>query len=63
MVRLRDEVRLAPVTLVTSQEVRLQRIERRGVIRGSQLFVPAPPTDVVASLLAFLRRMWPPDDE
>ncbi len=63
VVRLRDEVRLAPVTLVTSQEVRLQRIERRGVIRGSQLFVPAPPTDVVASLLAFLRRMWPPDDE
>ena len=59
IVKLRHEVRLSPVTLVTSEEVRLQRLAPRAVVRGDLLFVPAPRTDPVAGLLDFLRRMWP----
>jgi transcription-repair coupling factor (superfamily II helicase) len=59
IVKLRHEVRLSPVTLLASEEVRLQRLAPRAVVRGDLLFVPAPRTDPVAGLLEFLRRMWP----
>ncbi len=59
IVKLRHEVRLSPVTLLASEEVRLQRLAPRAVVRGDLLFVPAPRTDPVAGLLDFLRRMWP----
>lgn len=61
IVKLRDEVRLAPVDLSASQEVRLQRLARRAVLRASEgvLFLPAP-KDLVVGLIDFCRRMWPP---
>jgi transcription-repair coupling factor (superfamily II helicase) len=62
VVKLRDEVRLAPVDLSASQEVRLTRIAPRAVLRASEgvVFLPAPPDEsVVAELLAFLQEMWP----
>ncbi len=59
IVKLRHEVRLSPVTLLASEEVRLQRLAPRAVVRGDLLFVPAPRADPVAGLLEFLRRMWP----
>jgi transcription-repair coupling factor (superfamily II helicase) len=63
VVRLRSEVRLAPVELSSSQEVRLERIERRAVVRpgdagGQVLYIPAPQPPV-AGLIDFIRRMWP----
>ncbi len=60
IVRVRNEVRLAPVTLRTvSEEVRLTRVAPKAVLRGEVLFVPAPRTDPVAALLEFIRKMWP----
>jgi hypothetical protein len=56
IVRMRHEVKLAPVSLVASQEVRLQRLERRSVVRGGNLFIPERPA---AELTDFLRTMWP----
>jgi transcription-repair coupling factor (superfamily II helicase) len=55
IVRMRHEVKLAPVSLVASQEVRLQRLEPRSVLRGQNLFVPERPA---AELTDFLRTMW-----
>jgi transcription-repair coupling factor (superfamily II helicase) len=62
VVQLRHEVRLAPVELTTSQEVRLQRLAPRGVLRPADraLFVPAP-VPLVTGLAAFLTAMWPSD--
>ncbi|HEX2368734.1 MAG TPA: transcription-repair coupling factor [Acidimicrobiia bacterium] len=62
VVQLRHEVRLAPVDLTTSQEVRLQRLAPRAVLRPADraLFVPAP-VPLVTGLVAFLTAMWPPD--
>ncbi len=59
IVQVRNEVRLSKVDLRPSQEVRLERLERRGVIRGTTLFIPAPKRDVARALLEFLRTMWP----
>jgi transcription-repair coupling factor (superfamily II helicase) len=61
VVKLRNEVRIAPVELRTSQEVRLNRLAPRAVVRGEQLFIPVPRGDLVAELAQFLRTMWPPD--
>jgi transcription-repair coupling factor (superfamily II helicase) len=60
LVALRNEVRLAPVDLTASQEVRLQRLARGSVLRAGEgvVFLPAP-RPVVAGLLEFLRAMWP----
>jgi transcription-repair coupling factor (superfamily II helicase) len=66
VVKLHQEVRMGPVDLTESQEVRLRRLtKRRGVLKPSEgvIFVPAPPKGrVVADLLAFLGEMWPPAD-
>jgi transcription-repair coupling factor (superfamily II helicase) len=62
IVKLRDEVRLAPVDLAASQEVRLARIAPQAVLRAAEglIFLPAPPGEsIVAELLAFLEQMWP----
>jgi len=59
VVGVRREVRLSPVSLKASQEVRLSRISREAVIRGDALFIPAPRRDLVASLIGFLRTLWP----
>ncbi|MDP8958853.1 MAG: transcription-repair coupling factor [Actinomycetota bacterium] len=62
VVKLRHEVRMAPVTLSASQEVRLQRLAPRAVLQAGEqvLFLPSPPADrLVPSLVGFLRAMWP----
>lgn len=60
MVNLRTEVRLAPVDLSQSQEIRLQRLAPQAILRPREgvLFIPAP-ADLVAGLLRFIRDMWP----
>ena len=64
MVKLRQEVRLSPVDLKPSQEVRLQRLAPRAVLRAGEgvLFIPAP-SPVVPGLLDFLKEMWPERDD
>lgn len=59
MVMLRHEVRMGPVDLRPSQEVRLKRLQPRAVLRAAEgtLFIPAP-TPLVPGLMDFLRRMW-----
>jgi transcription-repair coupling factor (superfamily II helicase) len=63
VVRLRDEVKLAPVVLGASQEVRLQRLVPRSVWRAGELFIPAPARHPAAALAEFLRTMWPSDPQ
>jgi transcription-repair coupling factor (superfamily II helicase) len=66
IVKLRREVRLGPVDLTTSQEVRLQRVSPRSVLKADEglIFIPAPADGViVADLISFLRKMWPPPSE
>ena len=60
IVALKNEIRLAPVDLTASQEVRLQRIARGSVLRAAEgvIFLPAP-RPVVEGLLAFIQKMWP----
>jgi transcription-repair coupling factor (superfamily II helicase) len=59
IVQVRREVRLGPIELKASQEVRLERLSPGSVLRGKALFIPAPQGDPVAALLDFLRTMWP----
>ncbi|MGH9052347.1 MAG: transcription-repair coupling factor [Acidimicrobiia bacterium] len=62
---LRHEVRLAPVSLSDSQEVRLQRLAPGAVLRASEamLFLPMPAREgLPAWLVEFFRRMWPSAD-
>ena len=63
IVAMRYEVRVAPVRLTTSQEVRLQRLARRAVVRDKALFLPVPPSDPAAALADFIRSMWPPEPD
>jgi len=66
IVALRHEVKMAPVDLSSSQEVRLQRLtRRRGVLNAAEraLFVPTPTGKVAVALAEFLRTMWPPAPE
>ena len=63
---LRSEVRLGPVDLTASQEVRFRRLtKRRGVLKPSEgvVFVPLPPKrSLVDDLIGFLREMWPEEE-
>ncbi len=61
VVKAREEIRVAPVALRASQEVRLQRLQPRAVVRGEVLFLPARGLADPARLVAFLRRLWPPE--
>lgn len=63
IVKVRNEVRLGPVVLKPSQEVRLDRLAPRSIVRGSTAFLPTPRGDLVQSLIEFVRKMWPPDQE
>ncbi len=60
IVQLRGEVKLSPVDLSEPQEVRLERLARDAVLRGRDLFVPAPADGPVEWLVGFVRTMWPP---
>ncbi len=63
MVAVRNEIRVRPVALSVSQEVRLQRLAPGAVLRGDVLFIPTPPEPLMDSLFTFLHRMWPPPSE
>jgi len=62
IVAMRREVRLAPIHLTASQEVRLQRVSPKAVLRDRALFVPLAPDAPATHLADFLRTMWPPED-
>ena len=64
ILKLKNEIRLGPVDLSESQEVRLRRLAPRGVLRAGEsvLFIPSPPGDsVIQGILEFTRAMWPVD--
>ena len=62
VVKLRNEIRFAPVDLSISQEVRLERLQPRAVLRPSEgaVFIPAP-APLIEGVLEFIRKMWPPE--
>lgn len=59
IVKLRNEIRMSPVDLRPSQEVRLERLKRGAVLRASEgvLFIPAV-EPLVPELIAFVKKMW-----
>jgi transcription-repair coupling factor (superfamily II helicase) len=59
IMKLRNEVRLGPVDLKPSQEVRLQRLKPGSVLRASEglVFIPAP-TPILGGLIDFVKKMW-----
>ncbi len=61
LVKLRNEVRISPVTFKASQEVRLERLAPGSVRRDSVLFIPAPADNgnLAATLRTFVEAMWP----
>ncbi|MBT8212572.1 MAG: transcription-repair coupling factor, partial [Acidimicrobiia bacterium] len=59
IVKARNEVRLAPVDLKQSEEVRLSRLQPRSVVRDRTVYLPAPRTGLADAMLEFLRTMWP----
>ncbi len=63
VVKLHHEVRLGPVDLTQSQEIRLQRLARKAVLRASEgvIFLPLP-DPLLPGLLDFLQKMWPPEE-
>ena len=63
VVAMRREVKIAPVTLSQSQEVRLQRLSPRSVVRQGAMFIPTPTRAAASSVLEFLRTMWPPPSQ
>lgn len=63
IVKVRNEVRMGPVALKSSQEVRLDRLAPRAIVRGPKVFLPAPRRDLVQALIEFVRKMWPPEQE
>jgi transcription-repair coupling factor (superfamily II helicase) len=60
VVKLRHEIRLGPVDLKPSQEVRLARLRPRAVLRAKEgvLFILAR-EPLVEDLTGFIREMWP----
>ena len=63
IVKLRNEVRLGPVDLKPSQEVRLERLKPGSVLRASEgvVFIPAR-EPLVPDLIEFIAKMWPDRD-
>lgn len=55
----RREVKVHPVTLKASQEVRLERLYRGAMVRGAALFLPPPEGSPAKGLVRFLRTLWP----
>ena len=65
VVKLHDEVLLAPVELSMSEEVRLERLAPLAVLRSEEgrLFLPSPAQEtIVGDLLGFMSSMWPPPE-
>jgi len=64
IVATRREVKLFPVSLIASQEVRLQRLARGATlqVKPRLLFLPLPGAPA-SGLAEFIRTMWPPDPE
>jgi transcription-repair coupling factor (superfamily II helicase) len=60
VVASRRDVRLTPVALKASEEVRLERLRPGAVVRDASLFLPKTRTSV-GELIEFLRTMWPLD--
>jgi len=58
IVKMRGEIKLSPVSLSVSQEVRMQRLSKRSVVRGSVVFISAP-AELPGGLIEFVRSMWP----
>jgi transcription-repair coupling factor (superfamily II helicase) len=63
LVQLRHEIRMGPVDLKSSQEVRLRRLQPRSVLNAQEgvVFIPAP-RDLVPGLISFLSQMWEKED-
>lgn len=63
LVQVRHEIRMSPVDLKPSQEVRLERLQPRAVLRAAEgeLFIPAP-RPLLEGVIGFLREMWPETD-
>jgi transcription-repair coupling factor (superfamily II helicase) len=59
IVQNRREVRITPVTMKASQEVRLERIARDALLRGDTLYLPNPKDSPATAITQFLRTMWP----
>jgi transcription-repair coupling factor (superfamily II helicase) len=62
VVKLRDEVRMSPVSLKASQEVRLERLAPGSVLRDLVLYIPAPADNgnAAATMRGFVEAMWLP---
>jgi transcription-repair coupling factor (superfamily II helicase) len=62
IVRLRHEVRISPVDLKPSQEVRLERLQPKSLFQAAKgvIFIPAT-NNLVPDLIEFLRQMFPLD--
>ncbi len=58
VVKMRNEIKLRPVSLAVSQEVRLERLAPGAVLRGDAAFIPAP-GGLPESLTEFICTMWP----
>jgi len=59
IVQNRREVKIGPVSLKASQEVRLERIARGSLLRGSTLYLKPPAESPATAIAEFLRTMWP----
>lgn len=59
IVKLRNEIKLGPVDLKPSQEVRLQRLQPRAILRAGEglIFIPSP-KPILEGLTDFIRKMW-----
>jgi transcription-repair coupling factor (superfamily II helicase) len=59
IVKLRNEVKMGPVDLKPSQEVRLNRLRKGAVLRASEGVIFIPVTEpLVEDLIDFVKRMW-----
>ena len=59
IVQNRREVRIVPVSMKASQEVRLERIAKGALLRGDTLYLPNPEDSPATVITQFLRTMWP----
>jgi transcription-repair coupling factor (superfamily II helicase) len=59
VVKLRNEIRISPVDLKESLEVRLKRLQPRSVLQAADgvMFIPAP-SPILDGLRAFIAEMW-----
>ena len=63
VVKLHHEIRLGPVDLTQSQEIRLNRLSRKAVLRAAEgvIFLPVP-DPLLPGLLEFVQKMWPQEE-